>query len=103
MKTVRCMGEESILLVAVNVAGSFQGDKEMAKTLVKKSKKGNDLVELTLGPRETAKLLVVLEGAPDDTMTEGIYTALCDAQDKTSNKKAYYIETDSKFVEWKDE
>jgi hypothetical protein len=75
----------------------------MAKALVKKSKKGNDLVELTLGPRETAKLLCVLETAPDDVGTEGIYTALCEAQEKTGNKKSYYIETQAKFVEWKDD
>lgn len=75
----------------------------MAKALVKKSKKGNDLVELTLGPREMAKLMCVLETAPDDVGTEEIYTALCEAQDKTKNKKSYYIETQSKFVEWKDE
>lgn len=75
----------------------------MAKALVKKSKKGNDLVELTLGPRETAKLLCLLEGAPDDVGTEEIYTALCGAQNKTMNRKEYYIETQSKFTEWKDD
>jgi hypothetical protein len=75
----------------------------MAKALVKKSKKGNDLVELTLGPRETAKLMAVLETAPDDEGTEEIYTALCEAQAGTGNKKSYYIETQSKFVEWKDD
>jgi hypothetical protein len=75
----------------------------MAKALVKKSKKGNDLVELTLGPRETAKLLCLLETAPDDVATEEIYTALCGAQDKTSNKKSYCIESTAKFQEWKDD
>jgi hypothetical protein len=75
----------------------------MAKALVKKSKKGNDLVELTLGPRETAKLLCILETAPDDEGTEEIYTALCEAQDKTGNKKSYYIESTSKFQEFNED
>lgn len=59
----------------------------MAKAKVIKSKRGNDLITLTLGPKETAKVAVVLEPFMKDAHISGVYDALGKARARTKNRK----------------
>jgi len=59
----------------------------MAQAKVVKSRRGNDLVVLTMGPKEAAKVAVVLECAPFDENLESVALAIADARYATSNKK----------------
>ena len=59
----------------------------MAKAKVVKSKRGNDLITLTLGPKETAKVAVVLEPYMKDAHIAGVYDALGKARARTRNRK----------------
>lgn len=59
----------------------------MAQAKVVKSRRGNDLVVLTMGPKEAAKVSVVLEHAPYDENLESVALALDDARYATGNKK----------------
>ena len=66
----------------------------MAKAIVKKSKGGRDLVVLTMGPKETAKVLAVLASWEDDGDVMNIFNALDDAQDVTNNAVNAEIKTE---------
>jgi len=63
----------------------------MAKAKVVKSVRGNDLITLTLGPKETAKLAVILEPFMKDAHVSGVYDALGKARARTKNRKAASI------------
>jgi hypothetical protein len=56
----------------------------MANAKVVKSKRGNDLIVATFGPKEAATILAADLKGP---YADGIYDALTDAQSSTKNRK----------------
>ena len=59
----------------------------MAQAKVVKSRRGNDLVVVTMGPKEAAKVSAVLANAPWDENLESVALALDEARYATGNIK----------------
>jgi hypothetical protein len=68
----------------------------MAQAKVVKSRRGNDLAVLTMGPKEVAKVLAVLEAWGEDTIIGGVEDALTSTQ--ANMRKQYEAEVKTEIV-----
>lgn len=59
----------------------------MAKAFIKRSVRGNDLVNLTLGPKETASVVALLSAGPLNEHAQVVYNELTKAQFTSRNAK----------------
>jgi hypothetical protein len=65
--------------------------RTMAKAKVVKSKRGRDLVQLTIGPKEAGKLNALLYTSPTDDNLDAVLSALEGARAIAANSKAFEI------------
>jgi hypothetical protein len=70
----------------------------MAQAKVVKSKRGNDLIVLTIGPKEAATLVDALDNAGRGEYAEGIADAVSTAQVETSNSKYLKVNETVEFL-----
>ena len=71
----------------------------MAQAKVVKSRRGNDLIQVTMGPKEAAKVVAVLDAFTDDDNISAVSEAIESAQGEAGNTKYAEVSTEVKLSE----